>query len=67
MNRKRLILIFLLLLWMGVIFWFSTQSRTDSVELSGKLLRKLLAFSPNWDLLQKKVKTNVIDGAEVIL
>ena len=35
--------------------------------LFGSDAHDLTDRKPNWDLLQKKVKTNVIDGAEVIL
>ena len=35
--------------------------------LFGSDAHNLTDRKPNWDLLQKKVKTNVIDGAEVIL
>ena len=35
--------------------------------LFGSDAHNLSDRKPNWDLLQKKVKTNVIDGAEVIL
>ena len=51
MKRRRILLFSLLLIWMGLIFWFSAQSRTDSAALSSKLLRKLLALSPDWKTL----------------
>lgn len=37
------------LLWMGLIYAFSARSSTDSAEMSGKLLRKILSvFVPDW-------------------
>jgi len=51
LTRKRFFLILLMLLWMGLMFWFSAQSGTDSAAMSGKLLRWVFAHIPHWDSL----------------
>ena len=52
MKRKRMILWLLVVLWMGLIFFFSAQPADVSGEQSGGLIRLLLAiFSPDFDTL----------------
>lgn len=51
MNRRRVVLILLLLSWMGLIFWFSAQSGEESSALSGGLLRRILSLTPHWNEL----------------
>ena len=52
LNRTgRVLIVFAVftLLWMGLIFWFSAQDSGNSGNMSGKLLRKVLAvLYPKW-------------------
>ncbi|MGI6778243.1 MAG: VanZ family protein [Acetivibrionales bacterium] len=38
-DKKTVILFFATIIWMGVIFWFSSQPANDSAALSGELAR----------------------------
>ena len=40
MKQKRLVLLLILLCWMVLIFWFSSQNSTESASLSSGLLKK---------------------------
>ena len=51
MKQKRLVLLLILLCWMVLIFWFSSQNSTESASLSSGLLKKLLSLRPDWDSL----------------
>ena len=52
MKLKRIVLWGLVVLWMGVIFFFSAQPAEVSGEQSGGLIRFLLSvFYPDFDLL----------------
>ena len=44
MKRRKIISWSLVLIWMGVIFFFSAQSRSESSALSGGLTEKIIAF-----------------------
>lgn len=62
MKRKQMMLWTLVVLWMGLIFFFSAQSADVSGEQSGGLIQVLLSvFSPNFDLLLLSEQLAVIE------
>lgn len=42
MNRKRVVLLILILLWAGTIFWFSSQDGAVSSAQSGRIVRRVI-------------------------
>ena len=57
------ILLLLTLVWMGVIFWFSSRNSTDSSTLSRGLLQKILGLIvPHWAQRSADEKQAVIDA-----
>ena len=63
MKQKRLVLLLILLCWMVLIFWFSSQNSTESASLSSGLLKKLLSLRPDWDsltLAQQRTKIRAL-------
>ena len=62
-RRRVLPLLLLTLLWMCVIFWFSSRNEAESVGMSGSLLERLLEIIPFRrcvsDVARKVLKTRL--------
>ena len=67
-RRRALILcIVLTVLWMGVIFFFSSRDSTESADMSGTLLRRLLAFFvPHWEERSADTQQQIMDSLHTV-
>ena len=67
-RRRALILcIVLTVLWMGVIFFFSSRDSTESADMSGTLLRRLLAFFvPHWEERSADAQQQIMDSLHTV-
>jgi VanZ family protein len=52
LNRKRIILTVLIILWAGTIFWFSSQIGSVSSSTSGRIVQKVInRFFPQMNII----------------
>lgn len=59
---KKFILWTLVVLWMGFIFYMSSQTGKESGELSGRLISTVAAFiNPDFDKMNDEQKKEIID------
>lgn len=68
-REKKLFLLFALLTfaWMCVIFAFSAADSTDSAELSGSLLVKLLsAVVPHWSAMSEAKHEQIVESLHTL-
>ncbi len=57
----------LTLLWMGLIYWFSSNDGAESSDMSGKLLRKLLSVViPDWSSKTRAEQRHVIEKVHLL-
>ncbi|MBQ6042274.1 MAG: VanZ family protein [Oscillospiraceae bacterium] len=58
----------LTVLWMCLIFWFSSRDATESGNLSGSLLHGLLGlFWPGWKLKSAAEQQQIFDSLHIVL
>ena len=56
MKTKKIITIILIILWMGIVFYFSHQPSIKSAKLSGGITNRVLSFYNGWENKTPKQK-----------
>lgn len=56
MKTKKIITCILIILWMGVVFYFSNQVSTESSKISGGITSKVLSLYNGWENKTPKQK-----------
>lgn len=64
---RRILIGAMLVLWLGVIFWFSAQDGSTSAAMSGKILKKLLSLMPDWDSLSAAAKQHRLNTMHFLI
>lgn len=65
-NRKKLINLLLVVLWMGVIFWFSGHNAAESSQQSGAVLRQMHEYGAT-SLTQHEIRKAAHFGLYLVL
>ena len=67
-HRKRTIYIVLIIVWMGCIFFFSSQNGEQSISLSSSILRKMMQiFYPKFNFLTTLQQTDILSSFSLLI